>query len=182
MSISEFEEKMNKSIVAFEGDLATIRAGRANPHLVDKISIDYYGTQTPISQVGNITVPEARILQIQPYDVSVLKDIEKSILKSDLGLTPNNDGKVLRLVMPELTEERRKALTKDVKKKGEDAKVLIRNTRRDGMDFVKKQLKAKEITEDEVKTLEDKIQKLTDKFVETIDKMVENKSNELMSV
>ncbi len=182
MSILEFEEKMNKSILAFENDLATIRAGRANPHLLDKISIDYYGTQTPINQVGNITVPEARILQIQPYDASVIKDIEKSILKSDIGITPNSDGKVLRLVMPELTEDRRKTLTKEVKKKGEDAKVLIRNIRRDGMDFVKKQLKAKEITEDEVKTLEDKIQKLTDKFVENIDKLVDVKSKELMSV
>ncbi len=182
MPVSEFEEKMNKTISVFESDLAAIRAGRANPHLLDKISIDYYGTQTPVNQVGNITVPEARVLQIQPYDASVIKDIEKSISKSDLGLTPNSDGKVIRLVMPELTEDRRKALTKDVKKKGEDAKVLIRNIRRDGMDFVKKQLKAKEITEDEVKTLEDKIQKLTDKFVETIDKMVDTKSNELMSV
>ncbi len=182
MALTQFEEKMNKSLDAFKADLATIRAGRANPHMLDKLSIDYYGAQTPLSQVGNITVPEARILQIAPYDASVLKDIEKSILKSDLGLTPNSDGKVIRLVLPELTEDRRKALTKDVKKKGEDGKVLIRNVRRDGMDAIKKQLKAKEITEDEVKTLEDKLQKLTDKFIEQIDSAVEDKSKELMSV
>lgn len=182
MALTQFEEKMSKSLDAFVVDLGTIRAGRANPHMVDKLSIDYYGTQTPINQVGNITVPEARILQIQPYDVSVLKDIEKSILKSDLGLTPNNDGKLIRLVLPELTEDRRKSLTKDVKKKGEDAKVLIRNIRRDGMDTVKKQLKSKEITEDEIKVLEDKLQKLTDKFIDNIDKAVDEKSKELMSV
>ncbi len=182
MPLKQFEEKMNKSVDAFKADLATIRAGRANPHILDKISIDYYGTQTPVSQVGNITVPEARILQITPYDASVIKDIEKSIQKSDLGLTPNSDGKVIRLVLPELTEDRRKELTKDVKKKGEDAKVLVRNIRRDGMDVIKKQLKAKEITEDDVKTLEDKLQKLTDKFIVNIDALVDDKSKELLSV
>lgn len=182
MPTAIFDEKMKKTIEAFATDLSTIRAGRANPHMLDRISIDYYGTQTPISQVGNITVPEARVLQISPYDTSVLKEIEKSILKSDLGLTPNNDGKLIRLVMPELTEDRRKVLSKDVKKKGEDAKVLIRNIRRDGMDSFKKQLKAKEITEDEVKGLEDKLQKLTDKYIETIDKMVDEKTTEVMSV
>lgn len=182
MAITVYEEKMNKVIESFQAELVTIRAGRANPHMLDRISIDYYGTQTPISQVGNITVPEARVLQISPYDTSVLKEIEKSILKSDLGLTPNNDGKLIRLVMPELTEDRRKDLAKEVKKKGEDTKVLIRNVRRDGMDAFKKQLKAKEITEDEVKTLEDKLQKTTDKFIETIDKMVDEKTKEVMSV
>ncbi len=182
MSLTQFEEKMNKSLDAFKADLATIRAGRANPHMLDKISVDYYGTQTPVNQLGNITVPEARILQISPYDASVIKEIEKSILKSDLGITPNSDGKVIRLVLPELTEDRRKALTKDVKKKGEDAKVVIRNTRRDGMDAIKKQLKAKEITEDEVKTLEDNLQKITDKFIANIDTVVNDKSKELMSV
>ncbi len=182
MQIKECEDKMNKSLDAFKNDLATIRAGRANPHMLDKISAEYYGAMTPVSQLGNITVPEARILQIAPYDVSAIKEIEKAIAKSDLGLTPNSDGKVIRLVLPELTEERRKSLVKDVKKKGEDGKVLIRNVRRDSLDAVKKQLKAKEITEDEVKGLEDKIQKLTDKFVENIDALVTEKSNELMSV
>lgn len=182
MSINDYDNKMAAAIESFKVDLSTIRAGRANPHMLDKISIDYYGTQTPVNQVGNITVPEARILQIQPYDTSVLKDIEKSISKSDLGLAPSNDGKVIRLVMPELTEDRRKALTKDVKKKGEDAKVVIRNIRRDGMDFFKKQLKAKEVSEDEIKGLEDKLQKLTDKNVELIEKLVEEKNKEVMSV
>ncbi len=182
MPLKQLEEKMNKSLEAIKADLGTIRAGRANPHMLDKIAIEYYGSMTPLNQVGNITVPEARILQIQPYDTSVLKEIEKAIAKSDLGLTPNSDGKVIRLVLPELTEDRRKSLTKDVKKKGEDGKVLIRNVRRDGMDDFKKQLKNKEITEDDVKSLEDKLQKLTDKFIAQIDTMVDEKSKELMSV
>ncbi len=182
MQIKECEDKMNKSLDSFKNDLATIRAGRANPHMLDKISAEYYGAMTPVNQLGNITVPEARILQIAPYDASAIKEIEKAIAKSDLGIAPNSDGKVIRLVLPELTEERRKSLVKDVKKKGEDGKVLIRNVRRDSLDAVKKQLKAKEITEDEVKGLEDKIQKLTDKFVENIDTLVAEKSNELMSV
>ena len=177
-----YEEKMNKSIAAFEEDLNTVRVGRANPHVLDKLSVDYYGTQTPIAQVGNVTVPEARMLQIQPWDASVLKLIEKSILASDLGLNPSNDGKVIRLVFPELTEDRRKQLAKDVKKKGDDAKVAIRNIRRDAMDAFKKQQKGSELTEDDLKGLEDEIQKLTDKKVEAIDKIVDAKSKDIMTV
>jgi len=178
----QYEEKMKKSIAAFEEDLNTIRVGRANPHVLDKLSIDYYGVQTPITQVGNVTVPEARILQIQPWDASVLKLIEKSVLASDLGLNPSNDGKVIRLVFPELTEERRKTLAKDVKKKGEDAKIAIRNIRRDAMDDFKKQEKKSEITEDDLKGLEDEVQKMTDKKVEEIDKIVDAKSKDILTV
>jgi len=177
-----YEEKMKKSIAAFDEELNTIRVGRANPHVLDKLSIDYYGTQTPVAQVGNVTVPEARMLQIQPWDASVLKLIEKSILASDLGLTPSNDGKVIRLMFPELTEDRRKQLAKDVKKKGEDAKVAIRNVRRDAMDAFKKQQKSNELTEDDLKGLEDEIQKMTDKKIAEIDKAVEAKSKDLLTV
>jgi len=177
-----YEEKMKKSIGALEADLATIRAGRANPHVLDKIMVDYDGVETPIAQVGNITVPEARMLQIQPWDGGVIKNIEKAIQASDLGINPSNDGKVIRLVFPELTEERRKSLTKDVKKKGEDFKVAVRNIRRDAVDAFKKEEKKSEITEDDLKKLEDEIQKLTDKNIEKIDKIVEDKSKEIMSV
>jgi len=177
-----YEEKMKKSIAAFDEELNTIRVGRANPHVLDKLSIDYYGTQTPVAQVGNVTVPEARMLQIQPWDASVLKLIEKSILASDLSLTPSNDGKVIRLMFPELTEDRRKQLAKDVKKKGEDAKVAIRNVRRDAMDAFKKQQKSNELTEDDLKGLEDEIQKMTDKKIAEIDKAVEAKSKDLLTV
>lgn len=182
MEIKPFEEKMQKSISSLEIDLNTVRAGRANPHVLDKISIEYYGALTPLAQVGNITVPEARILQIQPWDQSVIKEIEKAILTSDIGITPNNDGKVIRLVFPELTEERRKSLTKDIKKKGEDSKVAIRNIRRDGMDNLKKLGKKSELTEDDVKNLENELQKLTDKFVAKIDKLIEAKSKDILSI
>ncbi len=177
-----YEEKMSKSVKNLESELNTIRAGRANPHVLDKITVDYYGTPTPLNQVGNISVPEARLIQIQPWDISVMKEIEKAINASDLGINPTNDGKVIRLVFPELTEERRKSLTKDVKKKGEDAKVAIRNVRRDGIDALKKLEKANEITEDELKSLEDEMQKITDKNVAEIDKLVESKNKDIMAI
>jgi len=177
-----YEEKMKKTIAALESDLAAIRAGRANPHVLDKISVDYYGTPTPINQVGNISVPEARLIQIQPWDAGLLKAVEKAIHASDLGINPTNDGKVIRLVFPELTEERRKSLSKDVKKKGDDYKVTIRNTRRDGIDTFKKMEKKHEIPEDELRDLEDQLQKLTDKYVAEIDKVVEAKTKDIMSI
>ena len=177
-----YEEKMKKSVKNLESELNTIRAGRANPHVLDKITVDYYGTPTPLNQVGNISIPEARLIQIQPWDISVMKEIEKAINASDLGIKTTNDGKVIRLVFPELTEERRKALTKDVKKKGEDTKVAIRNIRRDGIDAFKKLEKANEITEDELKSLEDEIQKITDKNVADIDKLIEAKNKDIMAI
>lgn len=180
--IDMYTEKMQKTINALDNDLTTIRAGRANPHVLDKITVDYYGTQTPLNQVGNITVPEARMIQIQPWETALIKTIEKAILASDLGLNPSNDGKVIRLMFPELTEERRKDLTKEVKKKGEDAKVAVRNIRRDAMDAFKKSQKKSEITEDDLKGLEEKIQKATDKSVAEIDKHIEAKSKEILSV
>ena len=180
--MKEFEEKMGKSVDALQEDYATIRAGRANPHILDKIKVDYYGTPTSLQQVANISVPEARMIQIQPWEASLIKDIEKAILVSELGITPNNDGKVIRLVFPELTEDRRKELAKDIKKKGEGAKVAVRNIRRDAMDHFKKVGKAEDISEDEIKDLEDKIQKLTDSYVAKIDKAVEAKSQETLTV
>ena len=177
-----YEDKMQKAIVALQEDFGTIRAGRANPNILSRTTVDYYGVPTPISQVGTITVPEARILQIQPWDTTVLKAIEKAINESDLGINPSNDGKVIRLIFPELTEERRKDLTKDVKKKGENAKVAIRNIRREALDFFKKVEGKKEISEDELKDLEDQVQVLTDKYVETIDTNVEIKSKDILSV
>lgn len=182
VELNQFEEKMNKSIDSLASEFTTIRAGRANPHILDKIMVEYYGTPTNLQSVANISVSEARTLVIQPWEANLIKDIEKAILVSDIGLTPNNDGKVIRLNFPELTEERRKDLVKDVKKKGEEAKVAIRNIRRDANDMVKKQQKANEISEDEQKTAEDSIQKLTDDFVAKIDKMVEVKSKEIMTV
>ena len=182
IEIAVYEEKMKKSLVALDNEYNAIRAGRANPHVLDRITVDYYGVPTPLNQVGNITVPEARIIQIQPWDSSLLKAIEKAINMSELGINPGNDGKVIRLVFPELTEERRKELTKDVKKKAEDAKVAIRNIRRDALDAGKKAEKSKEITEDELSTLEDKIQKITDKYVAEIDKKCEEKSKDILSV
>ena len=179
--IQKYEEKMKKTLGSLEAELTTIRAGRANPHILDKLTVDYYGSPTPIQQVANITVPEARMIQIQPWESSLIKGIEKAILTSDLGLNPSNDGKVIRLVFPELTEERRKELVKDVKKKGEEAKVAVRNVRRDGNVAFKK-LKGTEISEDEIKDLEDELQKITDKYVAKIDKMVEAKSKEIMTV
>ena len=177
-----YEDRMKKSVEALANELDAIRAGRANPKVLDRIMVDYYGTPTPVNQVGNISVPEARLLQIQPYDASTLKSVEKAILASDLGINPTNDGKVIRLAFPELTEDRRKTLAKDVKKKGEDSKVAMRNIRRDAMDAFKKQQKKSEITEDDLKLLEDEVQKLTDKYVGELDKRVEAKNKEIMTV
>lgn len=180
--LNQYEEKMEKSVGALEKDFAAIRAGRANPHILDKIKVDYYGTPTPLQQVGNISVPEARILQIQPWESSLIKEIEKAVLNSDLGINPTNDGKVIRLVFPELTEDRRKELAKDIKKKGENAKVAIRNIRREANDAFKKMNKASEISDDEVEALEQDVQKLTDKYVASIEKTVEDKTKEIMTV
>ncbi|MGN0346485.1 MAG: ribosome recycling factor [Lachnospiraceae bacterium] len=179
--IQVLDEKMQKAYDFLLSDLSTIRAGRANPHVLDKIRVDYYGTPTPLQQVGNITVPEPRMLQISPWEKSMIKEIEKAILMSDLGITPTNDGALIRLVFPELTEERRKELVKDIKKKGEDGKVAIRNIRRDGNDSFKKLAKT-EISEDELKGLEDELQKLTDKYIKDIDKTIEAKSQDIMKV
>ena len=177
-----YEEKMEKSIDALLNEYASIRAGRANPHVLDKIKVDYYGTPTPIQQVGNISVPEARMIQIQPWEASLIKDIEKAILVSDLGLTPNNDGKTIRLVFPELTEDRRKELAKDIKKKGDNAKVAIRNIRRDANDAIKKENKAGDISDDEAKNSEDEIQKITDKYIAMIDSAIDDKTKEILTV
>ena len=179
--LKEYNDKMQKSFDFLRDDLASIRAGRANPHVLDKIKVDYYGTPTPIQQVGNVSVPEARIIQIAPWDKTLIKDIEKAIMMSDLGITPSNDGTVIRLVFPELTEERRKELAKEVKKKGEDAKVAVRNIRRDGNDAFKK-LSKTEISEDEIKDITDELQKMTDKFIKGIDELVDAKSAEIMKV
>lgn len=178
----QYEEKMEKSLDSLGAEFATIRAGRANPHILDKIRVDYYGSPTPIQQVGNISVPEARMLVIQPWESSLIKEIEKAIMNSDIGITPNNDGKAIRLVFPELTEDRRKELAKDIKKKGEGAKVAVRNIRRDANDAFKKLSKTSEVSEDEIKSLEDEVQKLTDKYVANIDKMVDDKTKEIMTV
>ena len=180
--VQVYSDKMQKAYEFLEADYAAIRAGRANPHVLDKLRVDYYGTPTPIQQVGNVTVPEARIIQIAPWEKSLLKEIEKAILTSDLGINPTNDGKVIRLVFPELTEERRKELAKDVKKKGENAKVAIRNIRRDGNDAFKKLAKSEDISEDEIKDLEDALQKLTDKYIANVDKAVEEKTKEILTV
>lgn len=180
--LKQFEEKMEKSLESLENEYSNIRAGRANPNILNKIKVDYYGVATPLQQVGNISVPEARTILITPWESSLLKEIEKAILCSDLGLTPNNDGKSIILNFPELTEERRKDLAKDIKKKGENAKVAVRNIRRDANDYFKKQLKANEISEDEEKDYESKIQKLTDKYVEKIDSAIESKTKEIMTV
>ncbi len=177
-----YEEKMDKSVENLKGELLTIRAGRANPHVLDKITAEVYGTEMPINQVANIATPEARVIAITPYDASTLKAIEKAINVSDIGIHPNNDGKVIRLIFPELTEERRKELTKDIKKKGEETKVAIRNIRRDAIDHVKKLEKSSEITEDKRDELEEEIQKITDKHIADIDKAVETKSKEVMSI
>ena len=177
-----YEDKMEKSLDVLLDEYASIRAGRANPHVLDRLRIDYYGTPTPIQQVGNVSVPEARMIVIQPWEKSLLKEIEKAILVSDLGINPTNDGNVIRLVFPELTEERRKDLAKDVKKKGEGAKVAIRNIRRDAMDSIKKMEKAGDISEDDLKQGEEKIQKITDKMIEKVDKAIETKTKEIMTV
>ena len=179
--VKVYSDKMNKAYDFLVEDLATVRAGRANPHVLDKIRVDYYGTPTPIQQVGNVSVPEARIIQIAPWEKNMLKEIEKAILTSDIGINPTNDGSVIRLVFPELTEERRKQLSKDIKKKGEDAKVAVRNVRRDGNEAFKK-LKGTEISEDEISDLTDELQKLTDEFVKKIDSTIEAKTKEIMTV
>ena len=176
-----YDDKMTKTINNLDGELATIRAGRANPHVLDKLAVDYYGTPTPIQQVANVSVPEARMIQIQPWEKKIIKDIEKAILMSDIGINPTNDGTVIRLVFPELTEERRKELVKDVKKKGEASKVAIRNIRRDGNDAFKK-LKGTDVSEDEIQDLEDQIQKMTDKYIKEVDAAVDAKSKEVMTV
>lgn len=179
--IVKYQEKMEKTMSNLEGEFGTIRAGRANPHVLDRIMVDYYGAPTPIQQVANISVPEARMIQIQPWEGSLVKAIEKAINMSDLGINPTNDGKVIRLVFPELTEERRKDLVKDVKKKGEAAKVAIRNIRRDANDMLKK-LGKTEVSEDEVAELEDVVQKMTDKYIKKVDESVEVKSKEILTV
>lgn len=177
-----YEEKMNKTISVFEENLSEIRAGRANPAILNKITVDYYGVPTPINQVAGISVPEARMILIQPWDMNLLKEIEKEILKSDIGINPNNDGKVIRLNFPELNEERRKEIVKDIRKLAEEAKVAIRSIRRDAMDEAKEMQKKSEITEDDLKNEENEIQKLTDKKVEEIDSMLANKEKEIMSI
>lgn len=177
-----YDTKMTKSYDNLLSEFGAIRAGRANPHVLDRITVDYYGVPTPLQQVGNITVPEARMIQIQPWDSSLIKAIEKAIMTSDLGIHPNNDGKIIRLVFPELTEERRKDLVKEVKKKGEGAKVAVRNIRRDANDSFKKLAKSSDVSEDEIKELEEKVQKMTDKYIKEIDKAVEEKSKEILTV
>ena len=182
MDYNIIKEKMNKSIDNLREKFAEVRAGRANPAILNKVKIDYYGTPTPINQVAGVSVPEARMIVIQPWDISVLKEIEKAILASDIGINPNNDGKVIRLAFPELTEERRKELVKDIKKMAEDCKVAVRNARRDGIDQAKKEQKDGEMTEDELKQAENKIQELTDKAIEEVDKVLANKENEILSI
>jgi len=177
-----YEDRMKKTVAVLEEEFSVIRVGRANPHVLDRLTVNYYGSEVPISQVGNITVPEPRLLMIAPWETNMLKEVEKAIQASDLGLNPTNDGKVIRLSFPELTEDRRKQLSKDVKKKGEDAKVAIRNLRREAMDAFKKAEKKSDITEDDLKDLEKEIQDLTDKYAAELDKRVEAKGKEIMTV
>ena len=179
---SEIKTKMEKTISVYQENLSEIRAGRANPAILNRISVEYYGTPTPINQVAGISVPEARLIMIQPWDASILKDIEKAILASDIGINPNNDGKVIRLAFPELTEERRKELVKDIKKTAEEAKVAVRAIRRDGIDKAKAMQKNNEITEDDLRSAEDTIQKITDKKIEEIDKVLADKEKEILTV
>ncbi len=182
MDYSSIEEKMDKTISVFSENLAEVRAGRANPAILNKVKIDYYGTPTPINQVAGVSVPEARLIVIQPWDMSILKEIERAILASDIGINPNNDGKVIRLAFPELNEERRKELVKDIRKTAEDAKVAVRSIRRDGIDEFKKKQKDSEITEDDLHSAEEQIQKITDKKIEEIDNILSNKEKEIMSI
>ena len=179
---TEFEDKMKKTLASLGNDFAGLRAGRANPAVLDRLRVEYYGAQSKINEVAAVSVPEPRMLMIQPWDGSVLKEIEKAILASDIGITPQNDGKVIRLTFPQPTEERRKELAKDAKKFGEEAKVAVRNVRRDALDKFKKQEKAHEITEDDLKGIETDIQKLTDKYIAEIDSMVSEKEKEIMAV
>ena len=180
--MEELESKMQKTIERLQENFAEVRAGRANPAILNKVTVDYYGVPTPISQMAGVSVPEARMIVIQPWDMNTLKDIEKAILASDIGLNPNNDGKVIRLNFPDLTEERRKELAKDIKKTAEESKVSIRNIRRDGMEKIKSDLKNGDITEDEKTQLEDKVQKLTDKYIAEIDKILSAKEQEILNV
>lgn len=182
MDYSKLEEKMNKTISVLEENFAEVRAGRANPAILNKVKIDYYGTPTPINQVAGISVPEARLIVVQPWDLGVLKEIERAIIASDIGINPNNDGKVIRLAFPELTEERRKELVKDIKKTAEEAKVAIRSIRRDGIDEAKKEQKDGEMTEDDVRGAEDKIQKMTDVKISEIDSILANKEKEILNI
>jgi ribosome recycling factor len=182
MDTKNFEDRMKKTIAVMEEEFTTIRVGRANPRVLDRLTVNYYGSEVPISQVGNITVPEARLLQVAPWEANMLKEIEKAIQSSDIGINPTNDGKVIRLVFPELTEERRKELAKDIKKKGEESKVSIRNIRREAMDAFAKAQKKSDITEDDLKQLEKEIQNLTDKYTAELDKKVEAKNKEIMTV
>ena len=179
--LQQYDDKMKKTVDFLISDYATIRAGRANPHVLDKIRVDYYGTPTPIQQVGNVTVPDPRIIQIAPWEKTLLREIEKAIMTSDLGINPSNDGSVIRLVFPELTEERRKNLVKEIKKKAEEGKVAVRNIRRDGNDAFKK-LSKEDVSEDEIKQLGDQLQKMTDKYIKDIDRLMEEKSKEIMTV
>ena len=182
MELNHIEEKMNKTISVLQEDFSEVRAGRANPAILNKIKVDYYGTPTPINQVAGISVPEARLIVIQPWDASLLKEIEKEILKAEIGINPNNDGKVIRLAFPELNEERRKELVKEIKKTAEESKVSIRSIRREAIDEAKKMQKDNQMTEDELKGAEDKIQKLTDSKTAEIDKILAEKEKEIMSV
>ena len=182
MDFSEIEQRMEKTIDVFSENLSEIRAGRANPNILNKVNVEYYGTETPINQVAGISVPEPRMILIQPWDISILKEVEKAIQKADIGLNPMNDGKVIRLVFPELNEERRKEIVKDIKKMAEEAKVAIRSIRRDGIDSVKAAQKNSEITEDELNAAENKIQKITDEYIERIDKILSDKEKEIMSI
>ena len=182
MDYTNIKEKMNKTISVYSEKLSEVRAGRANPAILNKVKIDYYGTPTPINQVAGVSVPEARLIVIQPWDMSVLKEIEKAILASDIGINPNNDGKVIRLAFPELTEERRKDLVKEIKKMAEEAKIAVRSVRRDGIDEFKTKQKNSEITEDDLKVAESEIQKLTDTKIADIDAILEKKEKEVMSI
>ena len=182
MEYNQIKEKMSKTIESLKEKLSEVRAGRANPAILNKVKIDYYGTPTPINQVAGVSVPEARMIVIQPWDVSVLKEIEKAILASEIGINPNNDGKVIRLVFPELTEERRKDIVKEIRKYAEESKVAIRNSRREGIEKAKAQQKEGEITEDDLKTAENEIQKITDKKIEEIDKILQAKESEITSI
>ena len=180
--LNKYDDKMQKSLNNLYTEYNSIRAGRANPHVLDGVQVDYYGTPTPIQQVANVSVPEPRLIQIQPWEASMVKEIEKAIQTSDVGINPTNDGKVIRLVFPELTEERRKELAKDVKKKGENAKVAVRNIRRDANDSFKKLSKESDISEDDIKELEDEVQKLTDNYISKIDSAVDEKTEEILKV
>ena len=182
MDFNNVTEKMSKTISVYEENLSEVRAGRANPNILNKITVDYYGVPTPINQMAGISVPEPRMIVIQPWDMSVLKEIEKAINLADIGINPNNDGKVIRLVFPELTEERRKELAKQIRKMAEEAKVAVRSIRRDAIDEARTAQKNSELTEDELKQAEDKIQKITDSKIEEIDKILENKEKEIMKV